>query len=239
MSPPFFLFEPSSACQGASSSSSSFSGSYGVSVSSPCPARPLETHPFYRFPNVPAHMVVNEVKWNRGSAPLNCHKQLNVLRVLFKKETLSPLEANVLFFETSRLLSYARFHMDKELSGMTSSRALDAAGLMLVVVDALYAAGCALGPSSAFVKWWPALMRTIPSKVFVRSNSRCMEKVDENLRLIHDIQVALETFKAGTRPPARHLVALKTKLFCAPIMRFRRKSWNAWRDDDKEWQNSK
>lgn len=225
-----FIFQPTSSVGGTAS------GSAATSVFS-AEEELLRTHPFYRFPVVPEHMSVEKIKWTRESASLVCARSLKAIRALFKKDTLVQADVTTLSFETARLLSYGNCHMDKNLSGMHPVRAAEAAAVMLVVVDTLYAAGHSLGSRSGFQTWWPAFMQTIPKNVVPRKQAKISQEVLHNLKLTEDLLGAVEVYRTGARPPAKILVPLKQRIFClTPVIRFQYKGWNPWREDDKAWQ---
>lgn len=222
--------------------SSSVSAEAGAPQHSSSPAKqqkPLETHPFYRHPEVvPAHIVVKEIKPKAGTQCL-CHKQLNTLRELLKKKTLSQPDVDQMVGEASTLLSYARGYMDKDISGLASWKTADCAALMLVVVDTLFTVGTVLGPRSGPEKWLPALMQLIPRKSAVTVRRSPSLKTESYLEDVRKILGALEFYRVGLRPPAHLLVPLKRKILCtSAVWRFRQRAWHSWKDDDKEWQQS-
>lgn len=184
-------------------------------------------------------MVSKGISWDSIEIPHVCFPQLDAIRLLFKNDTLQPSDVQKLIYQATLLLSFARHTMKKDITTLRPSKAASVAATMLMVVDALYAAGAALGPKSGVHTWWKLLMDTIPPNKVRKERKSEEQKVLENLDLLEQVLEVLETYRTGSRPPARILVPLKRRVICiSPLHRFRDIWWDRWRDDDKKWQET-
>lgn len=224
------------------STSQTSPASDGLASSSASPPRkPLETHPFYRVPDVATADIPRDFSLVKarlhGFNVAHPNPVLLTLHTLLKKQTLDRREAEHLVTATERLVGFALQHFKQNIWALRSGRAVEHVGFAFLIVDTVFSACEALGSKSHRQEWWPEFMESV-MPIGMPAGIHSSSSVQSAMRLAN-LTSLLETYKSGTRPEAYIVVSLKQLLICSGMFsRFRAGFWNDWRADDREWNDS-
>lgn len=173
------------------------------------------------------------------------------IRTILKKAVMSTRDVDILKSAVENIAAYVFHHMQASVEGRTPSRAVRRLAHTLLMLDAMFAACEAVGPKAHRERWWPTLMQKIETRFSASSSSLvtfaafsdaasdAAKTALLNNELAKNINLAINTYKAGVRPPADVLVPLKRQIFCGSIAAFMIARWEPWRQDDRDWRDSR
>ncbi|CDJ58368.1 hypothetical protein, conserved [Eimeria maxima] len=196
----------------------------------------LQSHPFYFHPRSHGNFSSETLRKTVGASfrllkkfPLST---LAEFRILLRKEQLSEHHYRRLLYATERLYGYATGSMPKLVPKTSIGGAVEVLGGAFIVVDTLYCAVQVLGGNSS--SWWPDVINSIEE---VRYVPRVRFSINNSIAEMLD--VALNYYRNGARPPARVVVCLKEILLdSASSLKFSTMSWDLWRADAAEWREA-
>ncbi|CDI73974.1 hypothetical protein, conserved [Eimeria praecox] len=199
----------------------------------------LQSHPFYHSPggrtDLSSRMFRVPFAASYRLLRQSPHPMLEACRALMKKQRLTGQEFKELLHITERLVGYATGCMPKHVPKTTAAAAVEVLGIIFLVVDALFSAAEVLGENSKRSLWWGDVVRHIRK---VKYSPKVRPSKTNEVALLLDM--ALNYYRRGVRPPCRLVVCLKEALFdksCS--MKFACPSWDGWRKDAEEWRSAR
>ncbi|CDJ52445.1 hypothetical protein EBH_0049760 [Eimeria brunetti] len=201
------------------------------------PESVLRTHPFYRHPHnqPPSKTRSVDVRFALSYARtrVQANKTLGRCREIMEKLLPSPEDFDDLVCEAERLCGYALGRMPVACPRGLASLAVDTLGNIFLVLDTLHCVAEVLGDHAQKQSWWPLIIRRTESAVFVpKRTPQIAGKRFTNSDVAQTLQVALEYYRRGGRPPTRMVIGLKEALLCEPgtSSKFNGERWNPWRE---------
>ncbi|KAL8446346.1 hypothetical protein Emed_005083 [Eimeria media] len=216
----------------------STSAAAGESAESPGPL----VHPYYRIPRVipvpqrGMHFKVEKAT-NYGFAYKQYCSQLNKVRFILAKPSLTDVEMNILGQVAAELLSYLYHYEHTATRNLTFSTAARVVGRRVLILDAIVASLHVLG-ERASGPWWDTIMQVIPDDSLPESEYTPFHSTQAawfQVNLLKRLHKALRVLKTGHRLSEEETVELKRDLFCSTHSpdNFKQSRWDAWREDDR------
>lgn len=209
----------------------------------PAPAGPdYRNHRFYRLPVAePASHVepfdgiramdVPSTTWVISEILAPIHK-------LLTKTHLCPEEVTILMYWASELVTFATVALPKPTTSAPPSEWVVPLARQFLVADTLWGICEVVGEAMNKETWWTEFMtRLLSSSQFVSTG---VQRSNSRLPLVRRLIAALEIYRKGERPDAEEVVHLKREIFCRSSVhkQFRRACWDAWRQDDWDFQGN-
>ncbi|CDJ28895.1 uncharacterized protein EMH_0044920 [Eimeria mitis] len=204
----------------------------------------LRTHPFYRHAGRQQNLSGRSFSEEKAASSYVCHASavplLSECRRLLKKLRLTKEELEKLLDYTERLSGYASTHMPAHNRPSTTSYAVETLGRVFLILDTLYCAAEVLGDASKKDSWWPSIVHHIENARYRGGSSETvMRRPCWSSAILNALNVALDYFRIGRRPPLQLVVGLKLAIFLSPRSTvFKNAKWDNWRKDSSEWHNS-
>ncbi|CDJ47250.1 GK22061, related [Eimeria brunetti] len=205
------------------------------------PEEVIKMHPFYRHPGKQQYPGRRTFSHANATLSHTSHAAiiplLSECRSLLKKLQLTKEELQVLLGYVERLCGYASNRMPAHGGGITTTFAVQTLGRVFMIIDTLYCASEVLADVSKRADWWPNIVDHIENARYPnKSRDQILQRVCWSAPVLNALNVALDYYRKGLRPPPILVVAIKSALLLSPMASdFKHAKWNDWRTDAIEW----